>query len=132
MKWGLLLAIRMYWLLWPRSRRRQCLFAESCSAFVYRHARQLGLLAGLRALRERVKHCRGGWEICTTADGISLGLRLVDGTVIPEAEVAPGVLAPFRQATRLLEARLSAEAPVRTTADYDEFARGSHPGPTRA
>jgi len=86
MKWGLLLAIRIYWLLWPRSRRRQCLFAESCSVFVYRHARQLGLLAGLRALRGRIKHCRSGWEICTTADGIGLGLHLVDGTVIPEAE----------------------------------------------
>ncbi|WP_089370120.1 membrane protein insertion efficiency factor YidD [Dokdonia pacifica] len=59
----LLIIIRLYWKLIPASRRKRCLFKESCSHYVYNITKTKGLLAGIRAFLYRYKHCRSGYTI---------------------------------------------------------------------
>ncbi len=108
MSWLLRLPIWLYWIAWPEGRRRQCLFAESCSRHVYRVASSHGLGAGLRALLLRVRRCRPGWTILPSDDGRSLRVRLADGTVVDEHDLARATLEPFRSAVRALERQLGA------------------------
>jgi putative component of membrane protein insertase Oxa1/YidC/SpoIIIJ protein YidD len=58
MKWVLLIPIRLYWRLWPTAWKRNCLFTETCSRFVYRTTKSSGLRAGWSALLLRYKTCR--------------------------------------------------------------------------
>jgi uncharacterized protein len=62
MKSILLLAIRLYWLTVPASRRRPCLFRESCSRHVYRTVSDFGFRSGMSALRNRFRQCRPGYS----------------------------------------------------------------------
>ncbi len=89
----LLQPIRFYWHAWPHARRRCCVFRESCSRYVHRVTTERGLWAGLQALLQRFRGCRGGYTITATAVG--LGLRLADGTTITHEEASPTVLAPY-------------------------------------
>lgn len=59
MRYLLLAAIRIYWLI-PKSKRRTCLFKKSCSHFVFEAAVNHGVTAGLKALHYRFKTCRSG------------------------------------------------------------------------
>ena len=78
--------IRAYWWLWPRSSRRSCLYRESCSRHVYRIARLEGGLAGLAALRRRVKTCRAGYVVIVS-DGL-FRVRLADGSVLQQCDAS--------------------------------------------
>lgn len=93
MKWAILLAIRSYWRLIPPSARRRCVFADSCSQHVYRHTAQRGALAGLAALRVRVRACRPGYSLleATDEDGVRL-FRLADGSVARAEVLAPTIV----------------------------------------
>jgi hypothetical protein len=90
MKLMLLAAIRIYWLLWGEERRRSCVFRESCSHYVYRVAENDGFLAGIRALRARMRACRPGYTV-TVSDG-SIGVRCVDGSMLYDSEIADSIL----------------------------------------
>jgi putative component of membrane protein insertase Oxa1/YidC/SpoIIIJ protein YidD len=65
MRYPLLFLIRMYW-LWPKTRRRQCLFRQSCSHFVYDTASKKGFVQGVRALYARFRRCTGSYELVKT------------------------------------------------------------------
>lgn len=91
MRWALLLAIRLYWAVWPERYRRGCLFRESCSRHVYRVTCAQGLRQGARALLSRYRTCRPGYAI-VAAHG-HRWLSLADGSFIPVSEAAPRLLA---------------------------------------
>jgi putative component of membrane protein insertase Oxa1/YidC/SpoIIIJ protein YidD len=58
MRWLLLAPIRMYWRFWPSNWKRECLYSESCSRFVYRVTELYGFRVGARALLFRFRECR--------------------------------------------------------------------------
>lgn len=81
MRWLLLSLIRTYqWL--PLIPRGRCIFAESCSRYVYRRTEESGTLAGMGALLERARQCRPGYRAIITPTG-ELGIQLADGHVVP-------------------------------------------------
>ncbi|MHA7056771.1 membrane protein insertion efficiency factor YidD [Aquimarina sp. M1] len=63
MKILLLLIIRSYWVLIPKSKRKRCVFKKSCSHYVYDITKQKGLFTGIKALKFRFQHCRSGYHI---------------------------------------------------------------------
>jgi len=89
----LLLGIQLYWRLWPQRFRRSCLFRESCSRYVYRVTARSGVCAGLVVLWDRARRCRGGYRVETIAE--DLVVRLVDGSILSEAEASPSLLLPY-------------------------------------
>ncbi|MCD8043158.1 MAG: membrane protein insertion efficiency factor YidD [Tannerellaceae bacterium] len=91
MKSGILLLIRLYWLL-PESKRKRCLFRESCSRYVYRVTKEEGFIAGIKALKDRVTKCRPGYKLHRT-DGHT-ELHLKDGTVLCEEQISYTILYP--------------------------------------
>lgn len=86
----LLAAIRIYWWLYPKERRRSCVFRESCSHYVYRITQNGGLFAGVRAFRARVRACRPGYTV--TVSGDSVEVRCADGSVLHDNEIADSIL----------------------------------------
>lgn len=65
-------AIRLYWRFWPERWRRSCLFRESCSRHVYRMTTESGTIAGLAALRKRLRQCRPGFVASLDSGGLTL------------------------------------------------------------
>ncbi|MFD2826478.1 membrane protein insertion efficiency factor YidD [Leeuwenhoekiella polynyae] len=59
----LLILIKLYWFVIPKTSRRRCLFKKSCSHYVYEITIEKGFLGGLKALRFRYNHCRPGYYI---------------------------------------------------------------------
>jgi len=59
----LLLIIKIYWIVLPKSKRRRCLFKTSCSNHVYSKAKSEGLISGLKALKFRMKNCNPYYNI---------------------------------------------------------------------
>jgi putative component of membrane protein insertase Oxa1/YidC/SpoIIIJ protein YidD len=88
MKYFLLLIIKIYWKLVPPSRRRSCLFAESCSRYVDRITQEKGFLSGIRAFKERYKKCKPGYKIGYNSLDGTTELLLVDGTILNEQEMS--------------------------------------------
>lgn len=78
-----MLAIRLYWLV-PARKRKQCLFKESCSRYVYRITRNHGFVKGFKALLMRWRQCRPGYHFIITAEGTQLVCR--DHSVIAANE----------------------------------------------
>ena len=95
MRFLILIPIYLYWHLWPSAlKKRQCLFKESCSHYIWRVTSELGLSAGFKALVNRYYNCRPGYRIIINDKG-ELQIRLVTGAVIPEQEIADVVLKPY-------------------------------------
>ena len=92
----LLLVIRVYWLVVPEGRRRNCLFRTSCSRHVFLTTQANGFLEGCRALRERWRRCRSGYRVELEPSGYCL--ILADGTKAVESEIVPGIFEPHRAA----------------------------------
>ncbi len=88
MKFFLLLIIKIYWKLIPPSNRRSCLFAESCSKYVYRKTKESGFFSGLRAFKFRYKKCKPGYKIGYNSSDNTTELLLVDGTILKEQEMS--------------------------------------------
>ncbi len=53
----------MYWIIIPKSKRRQCLFKMSCSNYVYEKTKTEGLLSGLKALKFRINICNPNYNV---------------------------------------------------------------------
>ncbi|MCX6360452.1 MAG: membrane protein insertion efficiency factor YidD [Armatimonadetes bacterium] len=92
MRWLLIACIGAYraipqWLKW-----RQCLFNESCSTHVLRVTRDLGFLAGCRALAVRRRTCRPLQEVWYDDAGGHWRFMLADGTVADVADLAPSAV----------------------------------------
>ena len=90
MNWILLKSIHLYWYMVPEHKRRNCLFRESCSHYVYRTATEKGFFCGCKALSERIKKCRPGYELLESNDGFQL--RLKDGSLVPEKDISLFIL----------------------------------------
>lgn len=60
MRYLLLLSIHLYWII-PKKNRRQCIFKESCSKYVYRVTKNEGWKKGLLAIQGRRRQCRPGF-----------------------------------------------------------------------
>ena len=88
MKFIILLAIRLYWNFIPASKRRSCIFRESCSKYVYRIAKEKGFLGGLNAFAKRYKQCRPGYQITSSSLSEETVMILCDGSVIENTEIA--------------------------------------------
>lgn len=80
MKWLLLLSIRLYWRYTPPSRRRACLFRQSCSRHVYAATETGGAAVGIAALWRRFRQCRT--PSGALFDGDSPRLLLADGATV--------------------------------------------------
>ena len=88
MKFIFLTIIKLYWKLIPESNRNSCLFAESCSRYVYRVTKEKGFLVGLKAFYSRYKKCRPGYNIVHNAQDGTTELYLVDGTILKNDEIS--------------------------------------------
>jgi uncharacterized protein len=88
MKIILLLAIKIYWAIFPKDKRRKCIFRLSCSKHVYQVTKQEGLLEGLKALKYRYKNCRNGFHIFINHIDESLTIALPDGSLLVENEIS--------------------------------------------
>lgn len=62
MKAFLLIIIKIYWILIPKSKRRKCLFKKSCSNYVYEKAKTEGLISGIKAFKFRIKNCNSNYN----------------------------------------------------------------------
>lgn len=93
MKWILLILIKLYWKYFPVQKRKVCLFKETCSHYVYRHTEEHGFWIGLKALVQRLKQCRNGYNIYTGENGFEM--ELIDGTIVQENEISIELLKPF-------------------------------------
>lgn len=90
MRWFILKLIKFYWLAFPETKRRQCIFKETCSRYVYRHLKEKGLVAGFFSLINRVRKCRNGYSLYSGDNGIEM--KLVDGTTIYQDEISRNLL----------------------------------------
>jgi uncharacterized protein len=99
-KYLVLAAIRLYWVVWPSELKRRCLYRETCSLHVYRATREGGFVIGLRALLSRVRTCRPGY---TVSSETGLGLVLCDGSFLAEHLAAKDILAPIQLTITRLE-----------------------------
>jgi uncharacterized protein len=100
MKLLLLLLIKLYWKVIPEQKRRSCLFKETCSHYVFRHADEGGFFIGIRALLHRKRTCRKGFQLYSSLSGFEI--ELADGSIIKEDEISPHLLEPiFRKAHKV-------------------------------
>ena len=93
MKYILLVFIQLYWKLIPQSKRKVCLFRESCSNYIYRITNENGFIKGMTALRLRIIKCRPQYELYKVDN--TFILRLQDGSVINENEISQFLLPPY-------------------------------------
>lgn len=92
MRWLLVLAIRVYRVSLGRVRRqRRCLYAETCSRYTERMAREYGFRNGWRAMRSRLRSCRPGYSFLFGEQGVEI--ECSDGSVIPAVDVSEAVRA---------------------------------------
>ena len=72
MKFLIFFVIKMYWITIPKSRRRKCLFRESCSNYVYQETKYKGAISGLKAFLFRVRNCNSNHHLIKVEDKIIL------------------------------------------------------------
>lgn len=90
MKYLLLFVIRLYWWLIPPSRRKHCIFRESCSNYVWRITKEDGFKAGIKAFLFRNKHCCPGYAIYKFQGRFEI--KTVNGHILKEKEIDPRLL----------------------------------------
>lgn len=88
MKVFLLVIIRVYWLLIPKSKRKKCIFRKSCSKYVFEETTKNGLQKGLKAFRFRYKNCRHGFEIFKNPINYKFQMILPNHLILDEEEIA--------------------------------------------
>jgi putative component of membrane protein insertase Oxa1/YidC/SpoIIIJ protein YidD len=95
MKLLLLLPIKLYWAIWPKSKRRKCIFRTSCSQHVYQVTKKEGLGSGLRALKFRFRNCRSGFHVFANPLDGRRRMILPGGLLLGEEEIAERLLNGF-------------------------------------
>jgi putative component of membrane protein insertase Oxa1/YidC/SpoIIIJ protein YidD len=63
MKQLILFSVEIYWRLTSPTRRRPCLFRETCSQHVHRVTREEGAVKGVIAFGQRFRRCRLGYAV---------------------------------------------------------------------
>lgn len=92
MKYLILFAIRLYWILIPQNKRKKCVFKKSCSNYVFEITQTEGFIKGLVAFRFRYQNCRGGFEIFKNPINNKTQMLLPSGIVIEKEEIAERLL----------------------------------------
>jgi putative component of membrane protein insertase Oxa1/YidC/SpoIIIJ protein YidD len=87
------LVIRVYWHLIPPASRRECIFAESCSHFVMRHASSKYPLSGIAALWRRIRTCRPGFRVVSCKSESKVLVVLANNEVVEIGEMSARVRA---------------------------------------
>ena len=95
MKNILLLIISIYWLI-PKNKRRQCLFKESCSHYVYNATKKYGLRNGLQALQYRIRNCNKGSYVFTNPITNKIQMVLQNNEIIEEENIANYILQMYK------------------------------------
>lgn len=98
LRWMLIGMLCLYRRIPQRWKKRRCLFQETCSTLALRTAREEGVLACHRAMRRRFAVCRPRYFVFYSSTSGQWQVKLADGTVIHENEVAAFVLEPYRVA----------------------------------
>lgn len=88
MKIILLSTIRLYWLLIPISKRRKCIFKESCSRKVYEQTGLNGFISGLKTLSFRMKNCNSDFDVFTDSVTGNKKMILKTGVIVNESQIA--------------------------------------------
>lgn len=97
MRFFLLIAIKIYWKVTPKSKRGSCIFRKSCSGFVFEQTSQNGFWSGIKAFGFRFENCRHGFTIFTNPMDGSLQLILPNNEVLDEELIALHVIAAYRK-----------------------------------
>nr|WP_291871051.1 membrane protein insertion efficiency factor YidD [Maribacter sp.] len=92
MKIFLLIGIKIYWLLMPKSKRKKCIFRTSCSNYVFKITAKGGLWKGLKALKFRYVNCRHGYQLFKNPINNKIHLILPNREVINEENIAERLL----------------------------------------
>ncbi|RZK27157.1 MAG: membrane protein insertion efficiency factor YidD [Flavobacterium sp.] len=88
MKFILLAIIKLYWFVWPKSKRRNCIFKISCSNHVYTQTKSNGFTVGLNAFAFRYKNCRHGFSLYNNPVTGEIELLSATGKVFKSIEIA--------------------------------------------
>jgi uncharacterized protein len=73
------------------NKRLHCLFAETCSHYVYRIAGESGFVKGIRAFFKRFRQCRPGYFLHKLENGEYV-LILRDGYIVNEENISTHLL----------------------------------------
>lgn len=92
MKLLLLIAIKLYWFIIPRHKRRKCIFKCSCSKFVFEVTTKQGFFAGTKALKFRMQNCNAHFDIIRDYQSGERKMYLKNGAVIGESAIADRLL----------------------------------------
>lgn len=93
----LLIAIRLYWLFIPKSKRKCCIFQETCSRYVYKITFSNGFYQGFKALIFRYQNCRYGYEIFENPITDKIQLILPSKEIIGESEISTRVVNQYKK-----------------------------------
>ncbi len=86
-----LILIKLYWFLIPPSKRRKCIFKESCSKHVYRKLEEGGFKNGLNAFFKRYYQCRPGYKVFYNSTTTDLEIELSDNTIVQLSDMREDV-----------------------------------------
>ncbi|WP_350289827.1 membrane protein insertion efficiency factor YidD [uncultured Croceitalea sp.] len=92
MKLILLLIIKTYWFLIPKSKRRCCIFRKTCSQFVFEKTKEHGFNEGWKAFWFRYKNCRYGYVLFKNPIDNTVQMILPQGQIISEEEVSKSII----------------------------------------
>jgi hypothetical protein len=90
----MLFIIKLYWKLFPKEKRRVCLFKESCSNYVFRKTEEEGYLSGLRACLFRFKNCNNTYKVFKKNNEIFIETKT--GFKIREENISNDILNSIR------------------------------------
>ena len=82
------MTIRTYWLLTQKSKRRKCIFHESCSNYVYQTTLKNGIKKGLEAFWFRYRNCRPGFQLFKNPITNEYQMILPNNQIIAQEEIA--------------------------------------------
>ena len=88
MKFILLNIIQVYWLLIPKTKRRNCIFSKSCSNKVYDETKLNGFKSGIKELNFRIKNCHPEFDIFRDNKTGKRKMILKTGIIVDEHEIA--------------------------------------------
>lgn len=88
MKSLLLFLIKIYWIVLPASKRRRCIFRQSCSKYVYETTANEGFISGLKAFQYRFKNCRSGAQLIENPITGRFQIILPNHQVLNEQEIS--------------------------------------------
>jgi len=90
MKHLLLIIIKIYWKLIPKSKRNQCIYNVSCSNHVFETTKNKGLISGIKAFKERFNSCKPGYFLFK--DSNEWCLKTVNDILICQENINPQIL----------------------------------------